>query len=258
MKVVKLSTVCMGLMILGMMFTSQSGALDMENVVSIWLFDEGSGELARDSSANGNDAQVIGSLNWIEGPFGKALELNGAGDSVDCGNAESLNVTGEITLTAWVKEAEGSVSQDIIEKWEGQGPYPYVIRIRSTGETYFAAYDGTNGANLLIGDIRDNSWHHIAFTKVPGQTIKGYLDGEFVDEAAISLSDISNPEARLFIGSRSGTGDFYKGAVDEVAIFSTALTGDQIKSIMMAGLMDTVTAVSSSDRLISTWAEIKE
>ena len=257
---IRSTIVCASLMALCAVFINGSDAIDSGDAVAIWLFDVEPEEVTEDSSANGNNAQVKGSPKWIDGPFGKALELNGAGDCLDCGNSESLNVTGEITVTAWVRETEGAVSQDIIEKWEGQGAYPYVIRIRSTGETYFAVYDGANGANLLIGDIRDDSWHHIAFTKVPGKTIKGYLDGKFVDEEPVGIdpADLSNVESRLFIGSRSGSQDFFEGAIDEVGIFNKALTEDEIKNIMTRGLAVAGLAVNPGGRLIDTWSGIKE
>ena len=55
-------------------------ALSMQasaGIVGQWLLDETSGTVAKDTSGNGNDGEIIGKPNWVNGKFGKALELDG-------------------------------------------------------------------------------------------------------------------------------------------------------------------------------------
>ena len=40
----------------------------------------GSGEVAEDSSANGNDGELKVGPKWVDGKFGKALEFDGVDD----------------------------------------------------------------------------------------------------------------------------------------------------------------------------------
>ncbi len=70
------------------------------SLVGYWSFDEGQGTVVHDQSGSGNDGTINGAPLWIEGPFGKALQLNGTSDYVDCGNAESLNITDKLTVSA--------------------------------------------------------------------------------------------------------------------------------------------------------------
>jgi hypothetical protein len=54
--------------------------------------------------------------------------------------------------------------------------------------------------------------------------------------------------------------DSFEGIVDEVAVFSVALSVDDIKTIMAIGLANAVSgkvAVSEHGKLISTWASIR-
>ena len=51
-----------------------SGADIMDGVVGVWLFDEGSGDKAEDSSDAGNDGDFQGKPKWVKGKFGKCLE----------------------------------------------------------------------------------------------------------------------------------------------------------------------------------------
>ena len=45
-------------------------------VIGAWLFDEGQGDIAADSSGNGVDGELKGGPQWIEGKFGKALKYD--------------------------------------------------------------------------------------------------------------------------------------------------------------------------------------
>ena len=44
-------------------------------IIALWTFDEGQGKVVKDSSGNGNDGKITGE-KWIDGGFGKALELD--------------------------------------------------------------------------------------------------------------------------------------------------------------------------------------
>ena len=70
-------------------FAVRVHAIDQNTIVGLWLFDEGNGEIAQDSSENGNDGNVV-SPNWVDGQFGEALELIGSG-YVEVPASECLN-----------------------------------------------------------------------------------------------------------------------------------------------------------------------
>jgi hypothetical protein len=57
----------------GMLANSTHAAIDPKTIVGLWLFDEGSGNTAKDSSGNKNDGAFMGKPAWVDGKFGKAL-----------------------------------------------------------------------------------------------------------------------------------------------------------------------------------------
>ena len=66
------------LIIIGFMFAHVSIAeVDPGSIVGAWLFDETGGKIAKDSSDNGNDGDLVGGAKWVKGKFGNAIELNG-------------------------------------------------------------------------------------------------------------------------------------------------------------------------------------
>ena len=75
--------------------------IEMDTVTGLWLFDEGSGDTAMDSSDSGLDATIAGSPAWVNGVFGSGLELDGVGAYVEV--PAHTNPTDAITVSLWVK-----------------------------------------------------------------------------------------------------------------------------------------------------------
>ena len=111
--VARLTLVWVSLIFLGPILTGQSySRIDPESTVGIWLFDEGKGEIAEDSSLNGNDGEFVGKPKWVEGKLGAALSFNGKGDVVKIREFGKVAPTSEITIVTWVK-VEDIKNQDV-------------------------------------------------------------------------------------------------------------------------------------------------
>jgi hypothetical protein len=85
---------------------------------------------------------------------------------------------------------------------------------------------------------------------------KLYINGELDVEAAFSVTP--NVTDVPFIIGRTDNGSYkLQGAVDELALFSVALSEADIETIMTGGIRATVVAVTPSDRISTTWAGIR-
>ena len=87
--------------------------VSVDDAIGIWLFDEGKGNVAKDSSPNGNDGELIAGPKWVEGKFGGALEFDGSGTSVETESADKLaefelGDKTDFTVTAWFKTDTGT------------------------------------------------------------------------------------------------------------------------------------------------------
>ena len=71
------------------------------DLVAHWRFDEGSGDVAYDTSGNGHDGTINGAPNWVPGVGGSALEFDGTDDYVGTGESLLDNMS-EFTLAFWV------------------------------------------------------------------------------------------------------------------------------------------------------------
>ena len=87
--------------------------VSVDDAIGVWLFDEGRGNVAKDSSPNGNDGELIAGPKWVEGKFGGALEFDGSGTSVETESADKLTEfelgdKTDFTATAWFKTDAGT------------------------------------------------------------------------------------------------------------------------------------------------------
>ena len=71
--------------------------------VGSWSFNEGSGTIASDTSGFGNDGTLNSSPTWVAGVSSSALSFAGGEERVFVPDAPSLDITGVITIAAWIK-----------------------------------------------------------------------------------------------------------------------------------------------------------
>ena len=83
------------------------------NLVGYWKFDEGTGATAYDSSGNNFNGTINGAT-WFNDPVqGWCLSFDGINDYVNIPNNTALNITRDITISAWVYfQTSGSTKGD--------------------------------------------------------------------------------------------------------------------------------------------------
>ena len=66
----------LGLMAISLVaVNSSSAAIDPSSVVGLWLFDDGGGSVAMDSSGNNNHGTIVNAPIWVDGRFGGGFRL---------------------------------------------------------------------------------------------------------------------------------------------------------------------------------------
>ncbi|MDQ1327049.1 MAG: hypothetical protein QG641_329 [Candidatus Poribacteria bacterium] len=241
----------------GMLANSTHAAIDLKTAVGIWLLDEGSGKVAKDSSPNKNDGNFMGSPKWVDGKFGKALQLDGSSASVDCGDTASMAIPtgGSVTMCAWVNPTVGSLAA-----WQGimakrTGSYSYGINlVTGNFQIYTSGGSGIAGFNY---NLPKNEWVHIAgvMSKKPTEL---YVNGDLFGTSGGGGGVISAANG-LRIGESGTIGEFFNGIIDDVGIFNVALSAADIKGIFSKGLAAAtgMAAVEASDKLATTWGDMK-
>ena len=140
----------------------------------MWLFDEGNGNTAADSSGNNHNGTIHGGANWVDGKFGDALSLDGTDDYVLIDHDDSLNVGGEHTIAFWIKLAQvpgGNMAVVTKDDW-APGFWWNATMIRH--------HTHNPGGTLHYIDAAwspDTNWHHIAAT-YDGEEFAVFMDAK--------------------------------------------------------------------------------
>src|SRR5207302_222081 len=95
-----------------------------------WKFDEATGTSTSDSAGNANTGTLSGSPlpTWQTEDMcisGKCLFFDGSHSYVTSGNGSYLQITGNLSLGAWVRLSNTSAVHDIISKKGASGSFGY-------------------------------------------------------------------------------------------------------------------------------------
>jgi len=240
-----------------MIVASGWAEIDPKTIVGLWLFDEGAGKEALDSSGNKHDAILKdGAPNWVSGKYGKAFEFTGVEYFEVQNSAVELSFGGTkpFSITAWVKSQGGGY---VVTKFNRHIIGEYILSIGGGGTVTFhreVAPWGLSGTK----PVTPGEFSHVAIT-YDGEKMRIYVDGELDVE---QKRDAQNTDTvtPVLIGGRFKDGkpdpdSRFRGVLDEVAIFNVALSKEQIKEVT-AGLAPTK-AVSVHGKLTTTWGRIK-
>jgi hypothetical protein len=168
---------------------------------------------------------------WTAGVLDGALMLNGSAQSVDFGNPQSLQLTGEATISAWVKmePANEDVYMGIAGKMgDTTGANRGFVLVKHTSNVFrfwVVTDDGFNGASSDV-TYYDTEWHHLVGVAVNNT---GYLYVDGFKQAIEAEGELQDSGDIASIGRQYDDGEdrFWVGTVDDVRIYNRALTPEE-------------------------------
>jgi len=253
----RLGLVCVGLIVISLVFISISDAkIDPATCDGMWLFDDGGGTIAKDFSEKGNDGTLKNGPKWVDGKLGKALEFDGDKQQSVTTIASTMMDPYPYTFVAWVKLSEynpdGNTGAVVMGNYSGDSKGS-IFYISSTGILSIRPHPGTDLKGKTAIPIGE--WTHIA-TTLEGTSLKVYVNGE--EDGSGTSAGYAGGLSKTFAIAKASwyDGSFFSGIIDEVGLFNKALTKDEIKSIMIAGILGKA-AIFSTDKLTTTWAMVK-
>jgi len=197
--------------------------------VGEWRFDENKGTSAKDYSGEGNTGTLTNmeDTDWVPGRKGNGLYFDGVNSYVDVGNPNSLQITGNLTISAWIKSGVSPASGEFILSKSQDTTYDYGFYIGGgSGRELLLFY----GSNNNISDTEssypnDGGWHH-AIVAVGDTNTTFYVDGS---KSIKGLATLSNNNKDLAIGRQGQSSAYYlNGIIDDVQIYNYNLTPRQI------------------------------
>ena len=206
----------------------RDGGPDIPEPLAYWPFDGSPADL----SAGDRDAELRGAVYDASVPpaigTGQSLRFRGGSDFVSV----VIDVSeGAYTSAFWFKaDAAGRGMFCVVDGDLGAG-----------GHDRHLYLDGANLASRVWNnetissrgrDYVDGDWHHVAH--VVGPAVRGqriYVDGQIVAQGSKAGSDF-DWQRRVNIGfSNDASSDHFVGLIDDVAIWSVALTEEQVEAL---------------------------
>lgn len=209
------------------------------DLVAHYPMNEGFGDRAFDASGLGNHGAIDGAT-WEFGSYGTALYFDGVnGDHVNCGNDTSLDIGESGSVLVWFKpEAPlqgGLVNWGLGGAWEEQrfstllnnyGNYEEFGVYIADGAAFYRPYRG------LLPPAGEWTYLAVTFTR---RSMDIYLDGvRIVTEFQKVAPGIAGYD--LLIGLTHGwlQDGYFRGLIDEVRIYNTCLSDEEVFELYKA------------------------
>lgn len=203
-------------------------------LVGYWPMDEGSGNYAYNVSGSIQTGTLTGKPTWQSScRVNVCLNFNSA-SSTYVYSTPSTSLSGSFTVMAWGKPSSAA-TMDLVGT---RGPSDYSFDMKFMGGNKIHSDIG-NGATSWITTAADanftysaGQWYHVAYVVTPtSYTI--YVNGNQVSSSTYASNTplLYNPTHYIYIGQSGGGNEFFNGNIDDVRIYSRALSATEILNL---------------------------
>ena len=219
-------------------------------LVAAWGFNDRAGTSAYDLTGNGHTG-AVSNATWVpDGRFSGALSFNGQNASVIVADAADLDLSGAMTLEAWVKPSALGDWRTILLKERGTNGLSYALYATDpnrspSAPSVFVNTGGGDRDSWGAAALALDTWTHVAGT-YDGQSLRVYVNGTLIQTVSVG-GNILASDGALAIGGNSIWGEWFAGLIDEVRVYNRVLTAAEIQGDMNTPLQQ---GVSSDEVLV--------
>lgn len=193
--------------------------------------------LVADSSGRGNDASPQGTVTSTpHGRFGNGAEFDGSG-WLTIPDARSLRATSALTLSAWVRFSPlaPDAAPGVIAKRRGFGQDSAYTLFLWEGNRAFVDVDYEDDRFGSSQALEPGVWYHLVVVfdgKRPApERVKLYINGVLDTVAHESSSTLPATDTAIEVGRLVNGGNTFVGTIDEVAIWTRALSTEEVHTL---------------------------
>ncbi|MCL4405230.1 LamG domain-containing protein [Patescibacteria group bacterium] len=225
------------------------GALQPDpSLAGLWHLDGNS----KDSSGRGNNGTDTSvTYGTAYGKFGQGAYYNGSANTAVTENS-SLALS-NITVNAWSLSTASAYTPLLRRGKAVTFSHGYALNIGAVVSNKYQVYLGTGvDNNLPTTQSADGKWHMITMT-YDGTTLKAYVDGVLNATSTISTPISYASGESLTIGADfvNSPAYYYNGDLDDVSIFSRALSAPEIAQMYTAGMTKHTTGTNFARRVLA-------
>lgn len=158
-----------------------------------------------------------------------AISFDNVDDFIEVADDNLLDITGDITISAWIRRNGTNQDDPIIAKSNRSDSWDYELFFR-VGNDLLTFYSDATDDQVATGSITDNNWHHVGFTRL-GSGITFYIDGVAAGTTTAGTAFTTSTDP-LFIGTdETASGFFLNGDLSEVCLWSAAASAAEMAKL---------------------------
>lgn len=186
--------------------------------------------IAQDSSTQDNHGTFTGRATVVEGAQGAAIQFKDAASYITLPRSESLETVAAdnvFSMMLWLKPMDEEGYSDFLSKGDWN-----VLKLQNPETLNFFAGGWRRGElQINVPENWNANWHHVAAV-AHADELMIYVDGILVDSLFVedAVGEIDFPWS-INRNAQEPEGRNFKGAIDDVRLYSTALSDDDIMAI---------------------------
>jgi alpha-tubulin suppressor-like RCC1 family protein len=225
-----------------------SAAATVPGPAGSWPFSEGTGTTTADSSGNGHTGTLGTGVTWAAPEVGAhSIATNGTAAGAVTVTGPVVNTAASYTVSAWVylnatttaaqtfvsinglATGTGSSISGFYLQYTGSGPNTFAFTVRASDATGSAVTQAVGPANVVI-----HTWYHlVAVYNSATPAIALYINGTPTSPTPTSYTTAWQATGNTMIGQGyyGAAVDYVNGEIDDVALYSSALTTAQVDAL---------------------------
>lgn len=212
------------------MLRSLTSPSTVSSLVAHWTFNEGTGTTTADVSGHDHAGTfAMTAPSWDDGKIGGGLVfattaiINATDTGLPAGNSP-------ISVAAWITTEDESSDRYFLVYGSGAG-HDFLFGVDGSGDGNLVSGNGADTYLAGIAAVNDGEWHHVVVTH-NGTTMKFYVDGTLDNADTVATTTTLGA---LTIGTVAYGDRNWNGALDDVRIYNTELTSEQVTALYNAG-----------------------
>ncbi len=231
------------------------------SLVAWWKLDDGSGDVAMDSSGNNNDATLLDGPTWGTDPDHRGILLLDGEDDHAYIDGTPFELP-SYSVMLWFRVDGGSGNRMILSGKGPTGVNGFLLQIEGDGtlrDLHRFPFSSGGGTNIYSTDSYDDgAWHHVATVKSASDMVL-YVDGQQVGTEPDS-SQFEGPLGEIWWGTLDQRmGRMFPGPLDDIRIYRRTLSEQEIQTVMEGEPEPLAYAPDPADGAVleQTWANLQ-
>jgi hypothetical protein len=208
-----------------------------------YQFGAATGTSEADLSANNRPGTLSTGVTRVGGTCGASpyVTLDGAAGQITTTSATKITAPTVFAVEAWIRTstAAGKVIGFGNAQTGTSSAYDRQLYVNSAGRVVFSVYNSGAVAITSPAVVTDGRWHHVVGTMSSAGMVL-YVDGASVGTNTNTTAEANSGWWRIGYDNLSGwpsapTSAYFKGDLDDVSAYPTALTAAQVSALYQSG-----------------------